>query len=59
MRHRVVHHAASKVSHVCTVTIKVAVTILVLMVGLIGVLRYMGMPVPSAEQLLRDATRIL
>jgi hypothetical protein len=59
MRHRAVRKAASKVSHVCTVTIKVAVTILVLMVGLIGVLRYMGMPVPSAEQILRDATRIL
>ncbi len=59
MRHRAVRYAASSVSHVCQVTIKVAVTVLVLMVGLMVLLRYMGVPVPSAEQLLRDAARIL
>lgn len=59
MRNRAVRAAAGQVSHVCQVTIKVAVTVLVLMVGLMVLLRYMGVPVPSAEQLLRDAARIL
>ena len=59
MRHRAVRAAASQVSHVCQATIKVAATVLVLMVGLMVLLRYMGVPVPSAEQLLRDAARIL
>lgn len=59
MRNRAVRHAASSVSHLCRVTLKVAGTILILVIGLVIVLRYFGVPVPTAEQVLQDASRIL
>jgi len=59
MRHRAVRNAANRVSHACEVTIKVAATLVVLVIGFVLVLRYFGIPVPSAEQFIRDAARIL
>jgi hypothetical protein len=59
MRHRAVRYATTTVSHVCQGTIKVAATLLVFIVCVMVVLRYFGVPVPSAEQLFRDAARIL
>lgn len=59
MRYRAVRYAATSVSHVCRVTLRVVATLLILMVGLVIVLRYFGVPVPTAEQVLQDASRIL
>jgi hypothetical protein len=59
MRNRAVRSAASKMSHVCQVTIRVAATLVFLTVAFVLVLRYFGIPVPSAEQVIRDAARIL
>ena len=59
MRHRAVRNAASKMTHACQVTIRVAATLVFLTVAFVLVLRYFGIPVPSAEQVIRDATRIL
>jgi hypothetical protein len=46
-------------SHLCQVTIRVAATLVFLMVAFVLVLQYFGIPVPSAEQVIRDAGRIL
>jgi hypothetical protein len=59
MRNRAVRKAATSVSHVCSVTLKVAATLFILVVGLVVLLRYFGIPVPTAEQVLQDASRIL
>ena len=59
MRNRAVRYATGQVTHVCGVTLKVAATLFVLVVGLMFVLRYFGVPVPTAEQVLQDVGRIL
>lgn len=59
MRNRAVRSAATTVSHVCRVTLRVTATILILMVGFVIVLRYFGIPVPTTEQVLQDVSRIL
>lgn len=59
MRNRAVRNAASTMSHLCQVTIRVAATLVFITVAFVLVLQYFGIPVPSAEQFIRDAERIL
>ena len=54
MRYRAVRYAATTLQQVCRATLKVAATLLVFSVCLMVMLRYLGVPVPSGEQLLRD-----
>jgi hypothetical protein len=59
MRNRAVRSAATTVSNVCRVTLRVAATLLILVVAFVMVLRYFGVPVPTTEQVLQDVSRIL
>ena len=59
MRNRAVRYATGQVTHVFGVALKVAVTLVALVVAFVILLRYFGVPVPTAEQVLQDAGRIL
>lgn len=58
MRHRAIRHATTTLQKVCQATIKVAATLFVLTICLMVTLKYFGLPVPSADQVLRDFARI-
>ena len=54
MRHRAVRYAATTFRQVCEATIKVGAMLLVFTVCLMVTLKYLGVPVPSADQILHD-----
>jgi len=58
MRHGMFHSATRGVRHVCGITLKVAAAFLVFMVGLTYTLKYLGVPVPTAHELLRGAENL-
>ena len=54
MRHRAVRYAATTFRQVCQTTVKVGATLFVFTVCLVVFLKYLGVPVPSTDQILRD-----
>ena len=58
MRYRAVRYATTTLRHVCQATVKVAAMLLVFSVCLMVTLRYLGVPVPSTDQLMRDVAQL-
>lgn len=58
MRYRAVRYAATRLRQVCEATVKVAAMLLVFSVCLMVTLRYLGVPVPSTDQLVRNVAEL-
>lgn len=59
MRHRLLGSLSGSVQKTLGVTVRVAVTTLVLGACVVSLLHYMGVPLPSAHELLKGFTRAL